>query len=65
VPLSSIVVIPLLVIAIVVAISAILTLNHPEASVIGASRHVGIVIAALGMLAAFGAIVLRVVMLLR
>ena len=35
VPLSSVVVIPLLVVAIAVAISAILTLNHHEAAVIG------------------------------
>ena len=64
-PLSALVVIPLLLIAIAVAVSAILTLNHPEASVIGAVRHVGIVIAALGLLAALGSIVLRVFVLLR
>jgi hypothetical protein len=64
VPLSGVVVIPLLVIAVAVAVSAILTLNHPEASVIGGARHVGIVIATLGALAACGAIVLRVIVLL-
>ena len=65
VPLSSVVVIPLLVVAIAVAISAILTFNHHEAAVIGGVRQVGIVVAALGALAACGAIVLRVVLLLR
>jgi hypothetical protein len=65
VPLSPIVVIPLLVIAIVVAISAILTLNHPEARVIGAVRHFGIVFAALGGLAALGSIILRVYLLVQ
>ena len=45
-------------------ISAILTLNHHEAAVIGAARHVGIVFATLGALAATGGIIVRVIALL-
>jgi hypothetical protein len=65
VPLHSAVTIPFLVIAIAVAVSAIRTLNHPEASVIGGVRHLGIVLAALGIVAGLIGLVLRVLLLLR
>jgi hypothetical protein len=65
VPFSPYVVMPFLAVAILVAISAIRTLNHPEARVVGGQRHVGIVLAALGALAAAGGLILRIVWLLR
>jgi hypothetical protein len=65
VPLASLVVIPVLVIAVIVAVSAIRTLNHPEARVLGGARHAGIVLAELGALGACVSIVLRVLVLLR
>jgi hypothetical protein len=49
VPLASVVAIPFLVIALLVAISAIRTLNHPDARVIGGLRHVAIVTAGVGI----------------
>lgn len=51
-PLPTVVVVPFAVIAIVVGVSAIRTLNHPEAKVIGGGRHLGIVLAALGIVGA-------------
>jgi hypothetical protein len=44
--------IPFYVIALIVGISATLTLNHPEARLIGGIRHVGIVIAVVGVVVA-------------
>lgn len=65
VPLAPIVVIVFLAIAIIVAISAIVTLNHPEARVLGGVRHLGIVLGALGALFAILGIVVRVIALVR
>ncbi len=65
VPLAPIVVIVFLVIAILVGISAIVTLNHPEARVLGGVRHLGIVMGALGALFAAIGIVVRVIALVR
>lgn len=65
VPLAPLAIVPFLVIALIVGISAIRTLNHPEARVIGVIRHVAIVGAAIGsLLAAVGA-ALRVYALVR
>ena len=64
VPLSAVVVIPLLLVAIVVAISAIRTLSHADAAVIGGIRWVGVVLAAVGGLGACGAIVVRLIIAL-
>ncbi|HEY8078804.1 MAG TPA: hypothetical protein VIF62_31950 [Labilithrix sp.] len=62
-PLAPIVVIVFLVVAILVGISAIVTLNHPEARVLGGVRHLGIVLGALGALLAAIGIVVRVIAL--
>jgi hypothetical protein len=64
-PLSSAVVIPFELVVGVVAISAMRTLNHPEARVIGDVRHVGIVLAALALVAAGLGLALRIVLLAR
>jgi hypothetical protein len=64
-PLASSVMIVVHVIVLVVAVSAIRTLNHPEARVIGAIRHAGIVLAAVGGLAAIMGIALRVLFVFR
>lgn len=63
-PFSPYVVIVFQVIALVVGISAIRTLNHHEARVIGGVRHLGIVLAALGSVAAVVGGVLRVLVIL-
>ena len=63
IPLSSIVMIPFLLIAIAVAISAIRTLNHPDAHVIGALRHVAIAVAGIGIGVAILGIAFRVFLL--
>ncbi len=65
VPLASIVVIPLLVVALLVAISAIRTLNHPDAHVIGGLRHVAIVVAGIGIAVAIVGIAFRTWLLVR
>ena len=65
VPFPSVVSIPFLVIAMLVAVSAIRSLNHPEAKVIGGVRHLGIVLAAIGAAVAFLAIATRVFLLIR
>jgi hypothetical protein len=64
-PLPHAISIPFLAIAIAVAISAIRTLNHHEAAIIGGARHVGIVLAALGALAGVIGLVTRVIVLVR
>jgi hypothetical protein len=65
VPLAPLVIIPFLVIAVLVGISSIRTLNHPEAHVIGALRHVGIVGAAIGALLGAVGTALRIYVLVR
>ncbi len=65
VPLASVVAIPFLVIALGVAISAIRTLNHPDARVIGAIRHVAIAAAGVGIAIALIGIAFRVFLLVR
>jgi hypothetical protein len=62
-PFSPIFVLPFLVIAVLVGISAVRTLNHHEAHVIGGIRHLGIVAAVLGILAGLVGIALRVYVL--
>jgi hypothetical protein len=64
-PLSTLVCVPFLLIAIAVAVSSIRTLNHPEARVIGGARHVGIVLAGIGVVVATIALCLRVFLALR
>ena len=63
-PLPAVIILPLLVVAVVVGISAIRTLNHPEAKVIGGIRHGGIVMAAIGAVAAAIALASRTFLLL-
>ncbi|HEY1954457.1 MAG TPA: hypothetical protein VGH28_02575 [Polyangiaceae bacterium] len=63
VPLASIVAIVLLVIALGVAISAIRTLSHPDAAVIGGLRHVGTAAAAIAIGVALLGIAFRVFVL--
>lgn len=65
VPLASVVVIPFLLIALVVAISAIRTLNHPDARVIGGLRQVAIAAAGIGIGVAILGIAFRVFLLVR
>jgi hypothetical protein len=62
-PLAPIVAIPFLFIALAVAISAIRTLIHPDAHVIGALRHVATAIAGVGIAVAILGIAFRVFML--
>ena len=64
-PFPALVVIPFLVIAVAVGISAALTLNHAEAHVLGGVRHVGIVLGSLGAAFALIGIVLHVIALVR
>lgn len=62
-PFPPVVSVPFLLIGVAVAISAIRTLNHPEASVIGGARHLGIVLAALGGVAGAIGLALRALLL--
>jgi hypothetical protein len=64
-PIPTLVAAAFLLVAIAVAISAIRTLNHPEARVIGGVRHLGIVLAGIGALVATIDLGLRVVLALR
>ncbi len=64
-PLASTVVIPFLVVALVVAISAIRTLNHPDARVIGGLRHAAIAGAGLAIAVALLGIAFRVFLITR
>jgi hypothetical protein len=64
-PLPTLVAAAFLLIAIAVAISAIRTLNHPEARVIGGLRHVGIVLAGMGVVVATIGLGLRLLLALR
>lgn len=63
VPLASIVSIVFLVVALAVAISAIRTLNHPDARVIGGLRHAAIAAAGVGIAVALVGIAFRVFLL--
>jgi hypothetical protein len=64
-PLADLVKVPFLVVAIAVAVSALRTLNHPEARVIGGVRYLGVVLALLGAATAGLALVLTVLQLVR
>ena len=63
VPLASVVSIPFLLIALAVAISAIRTLNHPDARVIGGIRHAAVAAAGVGIAVAIIGIAFRVFLL--
>ncbi len=65
VPLASVVVIPFLLIALVVSISAMRTLNHPDARVIGGVRHLAIAMAGVAIAVAVMGIAFRVFLLVR
>ncbi len=63
IPLSAVVSIPFLGVALLVAISAISTLIHPDAHVIGATRHVATAVAGVGIAVALIGIAFRVFVL--
>ena len=65
VPLASLVTIPFFLIALAVAISTLRTSSHPDARVVGGTRHVAIAIAVVAIVMAILGLAFRVFLLTR